>query len=341
MNFIAPRASMRQTRDASRRLWPGFLVASLVAVSAQFLSDHYGSPAMLMALLLGIAFNFLSGDGRCAEGIVFASRSVLRLGVALLGLRISINLLIGLGAEVIGLVVAAVVATIAFGAVASRVAGKHWYLGLLTGGAVGICGASAAMAISAVLPKSEDSERNLICTVLAVTVLSTVAMLAYPVVAELLKLDDRMAGVFIGATIHDVAQVVGAGFSISAEAGEAATLVKLIRVMMLAPVVLAFTLAMRFAGRLHASEGTAIVPGFVVAFGVLAALNSFHFVPEGVSRLGIDASRWALLAAIAAVGMRTSPGRVFDIGRKIIFLIVAETIFLGMVVLAMLLFLRA
>ena len=206
---------------------------------------------------------------------------------------------------------------------------------------MGICDASAAMAISVILPKTEESERNLLCTVLAVTVLSTLAMLAYPVLTDLLNLDDRTAGVFIGATIHDVAQVVGAGFSISNEAGEAATLVKLIRVMMLAPVVLVFTVVMRVVGQRRAGEGTAIVPGFVVAFASLAALNSFHLIPEKVSSFGADASRWALLAAIAAVGMRTSLGRIFDMGGRTIILIVAETMFLGAVVLAMLLFLRA
>lgn len=325
---------IRQAGERASRLGPGVLVAGLIAVAAQFLSEHYGSPAMLMALLLGIALNFLSEEGRAAEGIRFTSRTVLRLGVALLGARVSLELLIGLGPRLIALVIGAVILTMLFGIMLAWLLGAHRRLGTLTGGAVGICGASAAMAIAAVLPKSEDAERNLIFTVLGVTVLSTVAMLAYPVIAGLLELDDRQAGVFIGGTIHDVAQVVGAGFSLSDETGETATLVKLIRVAMLAPVVLVLALGVRIGGSLPPSEPRpAIMPGFVVAFAVLAALNSFHFIPEAVSSAAAQLSRWALLAAIAAVGMRTSLKRMVEVGGQAIGLMVGETVFLAFVVL--------
>ncbi|WP_439604944.1 YeiH family protein, partial [Shinella sp.] len=200
--------------------WPGFAVTAAVAVAAQFLSDHYGAPAMLMALLLGIAFHFLSEEGRCVAGIDFCAKHVLRIGVALLGMRISVDLLIGLGASTILLLVSALVATIGFGLAAAKLLGRGWRLALLTSGSVAICGASAAMAIAAVLPKNEFSERNLIFTVLSVTVLSTLAMIAYPIIAQTMGLDARATGIFFGGTIHDVAQVVGAGFSVSPEAGE-------------------------------------------------------------------------------------------------------------------------
>ncbi|MFD2741739.1 YeiH family protein, partial [Sulfitobacter aestuarii] len=176
----------------------GFLVSVVVAVAAQFLSDHYGAPAMLMALLLGIAFHFLAEEGPCVKGIAFTSRTVLRIGVALLGARISVELLIGLGPKLIALVVAGVILTILVGLAGARFLGRGWRFGLLTGGAVAICGASAAMAIAAVLPKNEHSERNLIFTVLGVTVLSTLAMIAYPVITQMLDLDDRATGVFLG-----------------------------------------------------------------------------------------------------------------------------------------------
>ncbi|MDW9412870.1 putative sulfate exporter family transporter, partial [Sinorhizobium meliloti] len=224
---------------------PGLLVTAAVAMAAQFLSEHYGAPAMLMALLLGIAFHFLAEEGRCVAGIELSAKLVLRIGVALLGMRISVDLLIGLGGGTILLLVSAIVATILFGLVAARLLGRGWRLALLTSGAVAICGASAAMAIAAVLPRNEFSERNLIFTVLSVTVLSTLAMIGYPIVAEYLGLDGQATGIFFGGTIHDVAQVVGAGFSVSPETGETATLVKLIRVTMLAPVVLIFSLVLR------------------------------------------------------------------------------------------------
>ena len=182
----------------------GFLVAAVVAVAAQFLSDHYGAPAMLMALLLGIAFHFLSEEGACKPGIDFTARTVLRFGVALLGARISVELIVGLGPQLIFVVIAAVILTLLFGLAAARLLGRGWRFGLLTGGSVAICGASAAMAISAVLPKNEHSERNLIFTVLSVTVLSTVAMIAYPILTDTFAFNDEVSGVFLGGTIHDV-----------------------------------------------------------------------------------------------------------------------------------------
>ena len=312
----------------------GFLVSVVVAVAAQFLSDHYGAPAMLMALLLGIAFHFLAEEGRCVEGIAFTSRTVLRIGVALLGARISVELLIGLGPKLIGLTIAGVVLTILFGLLGAKLLGRGWRFALLTGGSVAICGASAAMAIAAVLPKNEHSERNLIFTVLGVTVLSTIAMIAYPVITQALDLDDLATGVFLGGTIHDVAQVVGAGFSVSEETGETATLVKLIRVTMLAPIVLIFALAIRtFAEEDEETKASGkrppLIPFFVLMFLLLAAVNSFGLIPGFLQSILSDLSRWALLISIAAVGMKTSLRTIFDVGGQAIILIVAETIFIA------------
>ncbi|MEM6676701.1 MAG: YeiH family protein [Pseudomonadota bacterium] len=320
----------------ARLLAPGILVSVVVGIAAQFLSEHYGAPAMLMALLLGIAFHFLAEEGQCVEGIDFAAKMILRIGVALLGVRISVDLLMGLGIELIALVIGSVALTIGFGLIGARLLGRGWRLALLTGGSVAICGASAAMAIAAVLPKNEHSERNLIFVVLSVTVLSTVAMVAYPLLIQVFELDDRAIGVFLGGTIHDVAQVVGAGFSVSEETGETATLVKLIRVTMLAPVVLLFALAIRASGQETASAGSRppLIPGFVAVFLAFAALNSTGVVPEIVAGALSDLSRWALLIAIAAVGMKTSLRRIFDVGGQAIILIIAETIFIAALILA-------
>lgn len=320
--------------ERASALFPGIMVSVIVAIAAQFISEHYGAPAMLMALLLGIALNFISEEGRCAAGIAFTAKHVLRFGVALLGARISVELLGKLGPELVGLVVCAVLATILFGVATAYFLRGEWRLAVLTAGSVAICGASAAMAISAVLPRHEDTERNLIFTVLSVTVLSTIAMVIYPILSSALGFDHRVAGVFIGGTIHDVAQVIGAGFSISPETGETATLVKLIRVAMLGPVVLIFSLVLRLSSRApEKGRRPPLLPGFVTIFFVLAALNSLGFIPANVSAAGGDVSRWALVIAIAAVGMKTSLQKIAEVGGPAIALVVAETVFIGAFVL--------
>lgn len=323
--------------------WPGLLVCGLAALAAQFLSDHYGAPAMLMALMIGLSLHFLVEDGeRCAHGITLASKSVLRIGVALLGARISFDVFVQLGLSIIGLMIAGLLATVGFGWLAARLLNRSWRIAILTAGAVSICGASAAMAIAAVLPKNHLSERNLSFTVFGVTLLSTFAMIVYPIIVQMADLSPLYAGVFLGGTIHDVAQVVGAGFTISDMVGETATTVKLIRVSLLAPFVLILTLSLRAVGAVAQNEGKKppILPGFVVAFLALALVNSLGAIPTALQAMLWALSKWAMLTAIAAVGMKTELKRILEVPVQMVVLIILDTafiaafVFLGVVLLA-------
>lgn len=317
-------------RSRAQELFPGVAISVIVAMTAQFLAEHYATPAMLLALLLGIAVSFLGEEGKTVPGVAFSARALLRLGVALLGVRVSMTIMMGLGVELILLTIAGVVATIGFGMLVARFFGHQWRFALLTAGSVAICGASAAMAISAILPRDDRSEERLVFTVMGVTVLSTFAMIAYPILANYLAFNHLAAGVFIGGTIHDVAQVVGAGFSISEQTGDTATLVKLIRVSMLAPVVLVASLVIRARVSVQ-SEGQQppLLPGFVVAFIILAVLSSFELIPVQLSAVLSDTSRWLLLIAIAAVGMKSNLKQVLSVGGAAIALIIVETLFIA------------
>lgn len=319
-----------QRATYAKTLFPGLLIAAIITLASKFVSEHYGAPTMLLALLFGISLNFL-GDTKAKPGIEFGSRQVLRLGVALLGVRISAEVLTQLGWPVIALVACGVVATISFGALTSRLFGFRYRFAFLSAGAVAICGASAAMAIAAILPKDERSEERLIFTVVGVTLLSTLAMIVYPVLGAALGFDDRVTGIFIGATVHDVAQVVGAGFSVSDEAGNIATLVKLLRVVMLGPVVIIGALVVR---SLVTQEGVGqdrppIVPLFVVGFVAFAALGATGLIPAPVIALVTEASGWLLLMAIASVGLKTRPQEVMKVGLPAALFLVAQTVFLA------------
>ena len=208
-----------------RTLIPGVLACGVVAAAATFLSEHYGAPVMLFALLLGMAMNFLSAAGPCAAGIEFTARQLLRVGVALLGLRITVEQIAALGWQPVLLVMASVVLTIAVSVAAARLFGFKGIFGVLTGGATAICGVSAALALSAALPQHPLKERATLFTVIGVSALSTLAMIVYPIVVRWLELDAAQAGIFLGGTIHYVAQVVGDGYGMSLESGEAATVV--------------------------------------------------------------------------------------------------------------------
>lgn len=287
---------------------------------------------MLFALLLGMAMNFLGDVDRCRAGISFASRTVLRLGVAMLGFRITLWQIAELGWQPVVLVVAVVTLTIFTSIWIARRMGFDPLFGLLTGGATAICGASAALALSAAIPQGKLQQRDTAFTVMGVSILSTVVMVLYPAITSVVGLDDIHAGMFIGASVHDVAQVVGAGYAISPEAGDTGTVVKLMRVAMLAPVIVAVGLFTHKRG--GEGERPPILPLFVVAFLALVVANSLLPVPALVQDAGNIASRWCLVAAIAALGMKTKLGEIVEIGWKPVLLMVVETVIIAALALA-------
>jgi uncharacterized integral membrane protein (TIGR00698 family) len=289
-----------------------------------------------------MAMNFLSGDGPCAAGIEFAARQVLRVGVALLGLRITVGQIAELGWQPALIVIVAVTLTIGVSMLAARLSGFHPLFGLLSGGATAICGASAALALSAALPPHPQKERATLFTVVGVSALSTVAMILYPMLARALGLDQRLAGIFLGATIHDVAQVVGAGYGMSKETGDVATFVKLMRVAMLVPAVVFAVLLVRarFADMGDAAGASGkrppLLPGFALAFAALVAVNSTGWLPAAVAQGGGEISRWCLVAAIAGIGMKTQLKELVTVGLKPVLLMLAETTFLAILALLLL-----
>jgi len=268
---------------------PGFVVVGITTLAALFLSEHYGAPVMLLALLLGIALAFLHEETKCKLGIEFVASRVLRFGVALIGLRIAITDLLALGWQTGLVLIAAICSSIFLGMLLARAFGISRQFGALSGGAVGICGASAALAISSVLPDDKNKQRDTLLTVIGVTILSTVAMIIYPIIAKALQLTSVETSIFLGGTIHDVL----------------ATLTKLVRVSFLVPVVVIFMLAARANKKNQNSSVSGVFPFFLVAFIALMVLNSLVSLPPVVIDTASGVSRFALVAAIAAIGMKS------------------------------------
>lgn len=322
-------------------LWPGLAISIVVAVAALFLAEHYGAPVMLFALLLGMAVNFLSEDARCKPGIEFVARQVLRWGVALLGLKMTISQVQALGWQSVFMVMLAVTLTIALGILVAKWMGFNPFFGLLSGGAVGICGASAALAIAAAFPHHPQKDRATLFVVISVSTLSTLAMVLYPMLVHWLAFDPQQAGFFLGGTIHDVAQVVGAGYSMSQQTGDAATVIKLMRVAMLVPVIMVAAWMTRIAHAKQSEEaggGDAphdrppLLPWFAVVFVLLVIFNSVVQLPEMVIGTGHALSRSFLVMAMAAIGIKTHLKDILNVGWKPVALVVLETLFLALFV---------
>ena len=326
--------SITALRAAAATLAPGVISTFIVALAATYLSDHYHAPPIIFALLLGMALNALSAEARYLPGINVSARTLLRISVALLGLRITFGQIGSLGWSTVAMVVASVPLTICVGWMLARLLKIDGRFGVLSGGAVGICGASAAMAIAVAWPR-EDSERDTVMVIACITTYSTIAMLLYPALLAHLELDPLQTGRFLGGSIHDVAQVVAAGYASSPQAGDTATIVKLMRVAMLLPVVLIITLAAARGsqGNEPHAEKVALLPGFLVVFLILAALNGFELVSKPIAAGFTELSKWLLVISVAALGMKTSLREMMAVGSAALALIAAETIFLGLLVL--------
>jgi uncharacterized integral membrane protein (TIGR00698 family) len=334
----AVRRGLQRAWDALRRLAPGIALALAVAAAAKALEACLGWPSMLLALGLGMLLVRASAKETATQpGVEFASKKILRIGVALLGARITLEEIAALGATPILLVVAAVVGTILAGGWLARRLGFARSFGTLTGGATAICGASAALALSSVLPKHPHHERDTIFAVIGVTTLSTAAMVLYPALTALLGFDDVAAGLLLGGTIHDVAQVVGAGYAVSGEAGDVATVTKLLRVALLVPAVLAVAWVYRAELKAEGGKAALPVPVFLFGFVGLVALNSAGLLPEPLRMALVQVSGWCLVTAVAALGMKTSVTALRQVGGRAVALLVLETLLILGIVLALLL----
>lgn len=313
----------------SRQHWPGLVLCQVVALAALSLSEHYQAPAFLLALLLGMALNSLSRETACGPGIDFTARQVLRIGVALLGLRITLDQVFLIGWQPLLMVVLAVGTTLLLGVRIARRMGLAAHTGWMAGAAVAICGASAAMAVAAALPSHPQKETSALRIVVGVSILSTGAMLLYPLLVTALGLQGASAGIFLGGTIHDVAQVIGAGYALSPEAGDTATVVKLARVAMLAPIVVLVVLVHRRDASPPAQARPPLLPSFLIGFCAAVLLGSSGGVAPALVQAGREVSHLCLVSAMAAIGMKTHLTDVLESGWRPMLLMLVLTLFLA------------
>ena len=302
---------------------PGLTIVVLGTLAAGFISDHYGAPLTLMALLIGLALNFLSADARLTPGLAFASRSLLRWGIVLVGVRITFGQIVALGPVALICVIVTVATTIGVGIVAARRLGFDSAFGLLAGGAVAICGASAAMALATTLGERRVGQAQWPLVLVGISAMSATAMVVYPIIAHALALGDLRAGYMLGASIHDVAQALGAGYSYSDAAGQVATIVKLTRVAMLAPVL---AIVAMFLPRGDGATRGAMLPWFVVGFFVLAGVNSLGVIPVIVATVAQQTATGLLAAAVTATAIRSPLGQLLEAGPRPLAVILIATI---------------
>ena len=320
-------AAASRQKAAWRDHIPGLVMVGIGAAAATWFSEHYGMPVILAGLLLGLAMNFVSANPKVHAGLDLAATSGLRWGIVLLGTQVTAMQIGALGPLAFAGLVAVMAVTLGAGLLGARLGGQGRYAGWLGGGATAICGASAALAIYALIGKKRLDHEYFTLTLVGVALASAIAMSTYPLIAGALDFTDAQAGFLMGAAVHDVAQALGGGYSFSQAAGETATIVKLSRVALLAPIVALIGLAIGSAdGRPKSLAAKLKLPWFILGFFALVLANSAITMPPHVQHYGLIASKALLLFAVTATAMRSRLEALLDHGWQALLPVILATL---------------
>ena len=325
--------------DRLREWAPGLLLGAAVAASAFGLRST-GLPGvtdlspLMLAILIGMAVRNLLGRPEAAKsGLGFALRAPLRLGIMLLGLQVTLGEILGIGWAGLALLAFALASTFLVTLWLGARMGVDPGLAQLLAAGTGICGASAIVATNTVTRASDESVAYALATV---TLYGTIAMFAYPLIAASLPLSHAGYGLWTGASVHEVAQVVAAGFARGEETGEAATVAKLARVLMLAPLVLLLGAWVARQTKADARpRAKAPFPLFVFGFLAMVLLAGTGWVSGTAQHFAQWATQALLALALAAVGLETDVRKLIAQGWRPLALGGAATLWISLTTLGL------
>lgn len=308
---------------------PGLVLVAMiasVAYSARGLSGLTLLSPMILAVVAGMIYsNVLGLPAHAKAGIAFSQKRLLRFAIVLLGFQLTFGQVAGIGLGGVGIVAATLGATFLFTVALGKLIGVEAKLAQLIAAGTSICGASAIVATNIV---TDARDEDVTYAVAAITLFGTVAMLGFPLLAPVFGLDQHAFGLWAGASIHEVAQVIGAGFQNGTLAGETATVAKLTRVAMLAPMVIALGLMAR-RGSSDTSGARPPLPWFVVAFVAVVALNSLIAIPVQVHAAIALAAQVMLTMGLAAMGLQADISQLRSRGLRPLMLAFSAFIFVA------------
>ena len=323
-----------------RTWWLGIALAGVLAAAAMVAANSLWVQRLgLSSLSLAIAFGIIVGNtifpaiaARTAAGVDFSKSTLLRAGIVLYGFRITFQQLADVGWR--GMLIDALMVTLTFllaVQLGTRVFGLDRQTSILIGAGSAICGAAAVLATE---PVVRGQPHKVSVAVTTVVVFGTLGMFIYPLLYPHLGLSERAYGIYVGSTVHEVAQVVAAGRSVSDVAAGAAVVEKMLRVMMLAPFLLLLSDAQHRgnAGGTAGPHGTdrarVVIPWFTLLFIATSAMNSWNLLPTVWVRCLIQLDSLLLAMAMAALGLRTHVGTIRRVGVPPLMLAFALFVFL-------------
>ena len=303
-----------------KHLIPGLLVAGGLTAAAFGLTliptiKSLGFSPLVLAILLGMVYGntlYRKHQGPLEPGLKFSQAKLLRLGVAMYGLNISFDAIADLGMAVVWLDIAVIIMVMLVGMfIGRKVLGLDRGMAAMVSIGAAVCGAAAVLAAA---PVTKANSQQVAMAVATVVLFGTISMFLYPVIYPMLPLSgDTAYGIYAGSTIHEVAQVVAAGVAISPEAADTGVIVKLIRVMLLAPLLIIMGIWLREARH---EKHPLYIPWFVIAFIGVTAINTWVDIPANLHQILVTADLVFLSMAMAALGVDTNFHKLKDLGPK-------------------------
>ena len=309
-----------QVLHVARRYAPGLLFALAVTSVGFAIHQRFSNVSPLVAsLIIGVIVGNLGAIPKaCVPGQKFASKKILRLGIVLLGTQLAVSQVIDLGGKEILVVVGVVAITFLGTTWLGPKIGVSPSLSLLIGTGFSICGASAVAAMDGVI---EADEEEVTYAIALVTLCGSLAIVLLPLLRNFVGLQDASQfGAWVGASVHDVAQVVATSSTAGKDAVASATVVKLSRVVLLAPLVAMMGIwvkrsSSRFTAKATTSKVSA-VPLFVVGFLTMIALRTSGVIPEGWLSPLKTIEQWCLAVALVGLGSEVRISKLFNVGGK-------------------------
>lgn len=327
-----PSQTSAQISAPAAGVLPGLLLTAGIAGLSFALRQLPGvatfSP-MILAIVIGMGFHNLIGTPRRARpGITFSLRRILRFAIILLGLQLTAQQIAAVGLAGVTVIATTLLATFAVTKWLGRLLGVDRKLAELIAAGTSICGASAVIATNAV---TEAHDEDVAYAVACVTIFGSLSMFLYPLLPGLLHLAPRAYGLWAGASIHEIAQVVAAAFQRGSEAGQFGTIAKLTRVMMLAPMILllGWQSAKRHASHDRQHRRAIPMPWFVLGFLALVGVNSVITIEPTARAAIVQATAFLLSMALAAMGLGTDFRKLLAEGPRPLLLGAAAALFIS------------
>ena len=294
-------------------LLPGFFLALCIACAAKVIESLlpiHVIGASVIALFAGMIINSFWRPAWAVPGLKFTSKKILKFAIILLGASLSVNVILSVGKLSLMVMFFTLLTCFGGGYFIGRALGLNWKLSNLISAGTGICGGSA---IAAIAPVIDAEDKDIAYAMSATFLFDMVMIVLFPIMGRMLGLSAEAYGLWAGTAVNDTSSVVAAGYAFSDKGGDFAAMVKLTRTLSIIPTVLVFAfINVRLVKKQHQEASGAkinfrgLFPWFILGFLALAAINSTGIIPEEISRIAKNASKFLMVAALAAIGLSTS-----------------------------------